>query len=104
MWTVALIGFCSKVFFAHRVDSIVLLHYLALAWLPITVIVPIMRSIPPDGAFWFVAGGIAYTTGTIFLSLDARVRYFHAVWHVCVIAGSVCHFLVIVDYTIPLIG
>ena len=102
MWAAALIGFCSKVFWRHRVDSTAVTHYLALGWLPITAIEPILQSLPTDGMIWCVAGGLCYTVGTVFLAFDTKVRYFHALWHLFVIAGSYCHFLVIVDYVIPL--
>lgn len=101
MWAVALTGFCSKVFWGHRVDSTAVTHYLALGWLPVTVIGPILRSLPTEGIMWCVAGGLCYTAGTVFLSFDTKVRYFHALWHLFVMAGSYCHFVVIVDYVIP---
>ncbi len=102
MWAVALVGFCSKVFWGHRVESTAVTHYLALGWLPVTVIEPILRSLPMDGILWCVAGGLCYTVGTVILTFDTKVRYFHALWHLFVMAGSYCHFLVIVDYVIPL--
>jgi hemolysin III len=102
MWTLAVAGFTSKVFWRHRVESTSIVHYLALGWLPIVVIVPILRSMPMDGIVWFAAGGLCYTIGTIFLALDERVRYFHAYWHLLVIAGSSCHYFVVLDYVIPL--
>ena len=99
-WTAALAGFCSKVFWGHRVESTAVTHYLALGWLPVLAVVPILRSMPTVGTIWIVAGGLCYTLGTVFLTLDSRVRYFHALWHLLVIAGSFCHYLVIV--AIPL--
>lgn len=101
MWILAIVGFTSKVFWRHQVESISIKHYLALGWLPALVIGPIFRSMPFDGAALFAAGGLCYTIGTIFLALDHRVRYFHALWHLLVIAGSTCHFFVVVSYVIP---
>jgi hemolysin III len=46
------------------------------------------------------AGGIAYTLGTIFYVLK-RVPYMHAVWHLFVLAGSICHFLAVMFYVLP---
>ena len=102
MWVAALIGFCSKVFWGHRVESTAVTHYLVLGWLPVTAIKPILQSLPTNDIIWCVAGGLCYTVGTVFLTFDTKVRYFHALWHLFVIAGSYCHFLVIVDYVIPL--
>lgn len=102
MWILAITGFTSKVFWRHRIESISIAHYLAMGWMPILVIVPIVRSLPMPGVIWFVVGGLCYTVGTIFLALDRRVRYFHALWHLLVIAGSGCHFYVVLDFVIPL--
>ena len=102
MWTMAIAGFTSKVFWRHRIESVSVIHYLALGWTPVLVIVPIIRSLPVTGIVWFAAGGMCYMIGTIFLALDERVRYFHTFWHLLVIAGSCCHFCVILDYVIPL--
>lgn len=101
MWLVALTGFCSKVFWKHRVESIAITHYLALGWLPITAIQPIFQSLPQAGLFWSVAGGLCYTTGIVFLVCDEKVPYFHAVWHLFVIAGSTCHFIAVIKYILP---
>jgi len=46
-------------------------------------------------------GGLCYTFGTLFLIFDHRVRHFHALWHLCVIAGSACHFFVILIFVAP---
>jgi len=102
MWTLALLGFTSKVFWRHQVEAISIKYYLALGWLPIVVVGPIFRSLPADGVVLFAGGGMCYTIGTIFLALDRRVRYFHALWHLLVIAGSMCHFFVVTAYVIPL--
>jgi hemolysin III len=100
MWVGAFVGFCSKVFWGYRVESTVVTHYLALGWLPVAATQPILRALSMDGIAWCIAGGLWYTVGTIFLALDTRVRYFHAVWHLFVIAGSYCHFVLINDYVI----
>ena len=102
MWIAAATGFCSKVFWRYRVESATVTHYLALGWLPVTTIEPIFASLPTEGIVLCVAGGLCYTVGTVFLIFDTKVRYFHALWHLFVITGSCCHFLVIVNYVIPL--
>jgi hemolysin III len=47
-------------------------------------------------------GGLCYTAGTVFLIFDNHVRHFHALWHLLVIAGSACHFFVILFFVAPL--
>jgi len=101
MWGAATVGFCSKVFWAHRVDSIIFLHYIALAWLPFILMAHVLQTMPAAGIIWVAAGGICYTLGIMVLVNDHRLPYLHAVWHLLVIAGSFCHFQVVVNYVLP---
>jgi len=66
-----------------------------LGWLPVVAIKPIVEIVPANVLGWVLAGGLLYTLGTLFLMRDDRVRYFHAAWHVLVIAGSACHYYAI---------
>jgi hemolysin III len=100
MWVLAIIGFTAKVFFAHRVYSVSVAAPSLLGWVTI-VSVPTLLHSAPAGAFGLIiSGGVCYTVGTLFLIYDARVRHFHAVWHLCVIAGSTCHFCGILNYVL----
>lgn len=101
MWAIALLGFASKVFARHRIDSVSLGLYLVLGWLPIVAARPLLERVPAEGLWWIVAGGLSYTAGTVFLRLDTRYRYFHAIWHVLVIAGSLCHYAGVLWYVVP---
>jgi hemolysin III len=98
IWAIALWGFLSKVVFSHRVESVSLWPCILLGWMP-TVSVPALAGIVPFAAFWWMLiGGLCYTLGTLFLRYDYKVRHFHAVWHLFVIAGSTCHFLAILAF------
>jgi hemolysin III len=100
MWSVALFGFVAKVFFAHRVEAISLVSYVVLGWMP-AIATPALLQTLPLGALWcMLLGGVCYTLGTLFLMNDHRIRHFHAVWHLCVIAGSACHFLGILMFVV----
>jgi hemolysin III len=100
IWAVAIAGFIAKLFFAHRVDSISLTSYIVLGWMPMIAAPSLMRILPLGAFWWMVGGGACYTIGTLFLTFDQRVRHFHAVWHLCVIAGSVCHFVGILVFVV----
>lgn len=101
MWGMALAGFISKVFFAHRVDSVSVLSCVLMGWMPCTTI-PAFSGVLPSECLWLMlAGGLAYTIGTLFLVNDARHWFFHATWHLFVIAGSTFHFLAIYWYAVP---
>jgi hemolysin III len=95
LWTGAFAGFFSKVLFAHRVDTASIWSYVVLGVLPTITIPWLWPMVPAGTAAWMFVGGMFYLLGTIFLINDARVRHFHAVWHLLVIAGSVCHFMAI---------
>jgi hemolysin III len=100
MWMVALTGFVAKVFFAHEVHAVPVKTYIVLGWMPI-VALPSLYFATPAGAFdSIIAGGVFYSLGTFFLIRDDRVRHFHAIWHLCVMAGSACHFLGIYAYVV----
>jgi len=101
MWAIALFGCISKVFLAHRVNRVAIWIYIALGWMPIAT-APSLVGIVPDTALWLMLiGGLCYTLGTAFLIFDNRVRHFHALWHLFVIAGSSCHFFAIRLYVAP---
>jgi hemolysin III len=93
VWAVATIGMIAKVLdrLAHPGWSTGL--YVALGWMAVVAIEPMLERIATDGLLLIVAGGLAYTVGAVFFHLDHRVRYAHFVWHLFVIAGSTCHFL-----------
>ena len=93
IWTMAIAGFVSKVFFAHRVDFVSVTPYVLLGWMPAMGAPTIVQTMPLPIFLWMVFGGVCYTIGTLFLIYDDRIRHFHAVWHLFVIAGSACHFV-----------
>ncbi len=97
VWGVTIAGIIFKVWFAGRFRLLSTLLYIALGWLCVVAIRPMMASVPPAGLVWLLAGGVAYTGGTVFY-LWRGLRYHHAIWHVFVLTGSFCHFVAIYDY------
>lgn len=95
VWVAAAIGFHSKVFVEHRVNSIGTISYLMLGWVPAMGLV---GKVPGNVLFWMAAGGILYTFGVAFLMNDRRWRYLHAAWHVSVVLAAACHFWAIYRY------
>jgi len=74
--------------------------YLIQGWLVIFVARSLVHAIGWQGTLWLAAGGLAYTLGVVFFALD-RIRYFHAAWHIFVLAGSIAHYFAILFYVIP---
>jgi hemolysin III len=97
VWGVSIIGIVLKVFYAGRFKLISTLLYLALGWMAMIAIKPMMANVPTTGLLWLLAGGGAYSIGTIFY-MWRKVPYHHAIWHLFVICGTVCHFKSIYSY------
>jgi hemolysin III len=91
-WTLALFGVVMKTTrgpLRHRKLAMTL--YLGTGWLALIFIRPLALTIPWSAVMWLIAGGIAYTTGTLFFA-NERLRYAHFAWHLFVLAGTSCHF------------
>jgi hemolysin III len=97
-WGLAAVGVALRAFtrFEHAALSTGL--YLAMGWLVLIAVVPLVERIPVTGVALLVAGGVAYTAGVVFFVLDSRVRYAHAIWHLFVIAGTGFHFFAVLGY------
>ncbi len=90
IWGLAVVGIALKLVFIGRFKLLSTGVYVGMGWLVLVAIVPLIQNLDPVTLIWLVAGGVAYTAGTPFYH-NSRVRYAHAIWHVFVIAGSVCH-------------
>jgi hemolysin III len=89
IWGLAVIGVVFKLFFTGRFQRISTLVYIAMGWLALVAIGPLMRALDTTTLAWLVAGGVTYTLGTLFYM--SRRPYAHAIWHLFVLGGSVCH-------------
>jgi len=92
IWTLALFGVFMKATrgtLRHRKLSMTL--YLGTGWLGLVFIRPLALVIPWSAVLWLIAGGIAYTAGTLFFA-NERLRYAHFIWHLFVLTGTCCHF------------
>jgi hemolysin III len=89
IWGLAVVGIALKLLFIGRFRVVSTLTYVGMGWLVLLAVGPLVRALPVPTLVWLLAGGIAYTAGTPFY--HGRVRYTHAIWHVFVAAGSVCH-------------
>ncbi|MDH4140620.1 MAG: hemolysin III family protein [Coriobacteriia bacterium] len=99
VWALAAAGIAVEVAWAYRPRWVSVLVYLGMGWLVLLAVRPLMENLPPAGLWLLVAGGLAYTIGTVFY-VFRRVPYFHAVWHAFVLVGSICHYLAVVLFVI----
>jgi hemolysin III len=97
VWGLAVLGIVQELFASTRPRCPTLLLYLAMGWVALVAIRPIVAHVPLAGLALLLAGGTAYTVGIVFYSIE-RVRYFHAVWHLFVLAGTAFHFFAVMNY------
>lgn len=96
IWTLALAGVIFKLFYTGRFKLLSTIIYIAMGWLVIVAIKPLLTSLDPWTLGWLLAGGLFYTLGTFFYHRES-IRYSHAIWHLFVIAGSVCHYVAVTE-------
>jgi hemolysin III len=101
VWLLTVLGIIFKVFFIHRFKILSTLAYILMGWLIVLAIKPIFNALPGEGMVWLISGGLAYTLGTIFYAWK-KLPFNHAIWHMFVLAGSVCHFITVLFYVVPL--
>ena|SRR5690554_1124319 len=94
VWGIALFGIISKVFWINKFSILSTLLYIAMGWLVVVAVKPLLVALSETSIIFLIIGGLLYTIGTIFYALK-QVKYAHAVWHLFVLAGSVCHFFTI---------
>jgi hemolysin III len=99
-WGIAVAGIVFRLVFGTRHRAVAVASYVALGWLCVVAIKPMLTLIPAGALAWLVAGGVAYTSGVFFFA-SKRVRHGHAIWHLFVLCGSVCHYLAVVLYVVP---
>jgi len=94
VWALAIGGTVLKLFFTGRFRVLSTLIYLFMGWIVMVAIKPLAEALPRGSLIMLFAGGLAYSLGTVFY-LWKRLPYHHAVWHLFVLAGSICHFFAV---------
>jgi hemolysin III len=92
-WTIAAIGVVLKLFLTGRFKGISTIVYVAMGWMALLGIKPMLAKVPMPTLLWLLAGGLAYTLGTLFYM--SKRRHAHAIWHGFVLLGSTCHFVAV---------
>lgn len=101
IWGLAVIGILYKAFFINKHAVISTLFYLAMGWMIVFSIKDLLQNLPLNGIIFLAAGGLSYTLGMVFYAgRDKLLR--HAVWHLFVLGGSICHFFSILYYVLPM--
>ncbi|MEM9422191.1 MAG: hemolysin III family protein, partial [Pseudomonadota bacterium] len=105
VWAMAALGVVMK-FVAHyasqmrRYDWISLASYVGMGWVGVFVMHQLLSGLPLPGFLWLLAGGLCFTVGAAFYAWKSQ-RYTHTIFHLFVLAGSICHFISIYGFVLP---
>ena len=100
IWTIAILGIVFKILFVYHFPKMSTICYLIMGWLALVAIEPLRKALPPEGLKWLIYGGACYTVGILFY-VWKKLLFSHAIWHIFVIAGCLCHFIAIFFYVLP---
>ncbi len=100
VWATGISGVIFKIFFINRFKPLSLAIYIGMGWLGIIALKPLLSALPVGGMIWLGIGGLAYLLGVIFYLWEG-IPFNHAIWHLFVLGGSVCHFFSILFYVLP---
>ena len=93
VWALAVVGIVQEFWLARGGRRASLAIYVLMGWLAVVALSPLFEALGWKGMAWVLGGGLAYTAGIVFYLYDERVRHFHGIWHLFVMAGSAAHFV-----------
>lgn len=97
IWTLAITGIILKIISLERMKRFSVFLYIAMGWLVIIAVKPMLTTVPKGLFLWLLIGGIIYTLGVVFYS-NRKIPFNHGIWHLFVLAGSAAHFIGILLY------
>jgi hemolysin III len=103
VWGLALAGILFRVLFGTRYRPVAVASYVMLGWLCVVAVKPILEHVPLGALAWIAAGGLTYTMGVFFFAAK-RIPHHHAIWHLFVLGGSICHYVAVLLYVLPTRG
>jgi len=99
-WTLVLMGFIFKLFYTGKYEIISILIYIIMGWMVVFKWDNLTNVMSVSAFNLLLTGGLIYTIGIFFYLFDSKIKYFHFVWHLFVITGSILHYIVIFKYVI----
>lgn len=100
VWGLAVIGIVLDIF-THRGNRIIqLLIYLIMGWIVLVALKPLLNELSGWGFTWLLCGGLLFTIGVVFFVFDQKVKHFHGIWHLFVLAGAAMHYLTILLFVL----
>lgn len=100
VWCLAILGMVLDAFPQNGRRVLPVIIYIFMGWIILVALKPLLQALPLMGFVWLLLGGVFYTMGIVFYALDERVRHFHGVWHLFVLAGSLSHYFTVLFYVV----
>lgn len=97
-WGLAALGIAQELTLGRRTRIVSMTLYVLMGWLALVAIHPLIHALPAAGTAWLLTGGIIYSAGIYFFINDERIRHGHGIWHLFVLAGSLCQFVSVARY------
>ncbi|RMH00698.1 MAG: hemolysin III family protein [Chloroflexi bacterium] len=97
VWGLAILGVVYKIVMIHKFERLSTAVYVLMGWMGVVAFREALAALPTYVLVWIAAGGVFYTIGVIFYAWR-RLPYNHAIWHLFVVAGSVCHYVAVLGY------
>lgn len=99
VWAAAIAGIIFKLYFTGRFERVSTIAYVLMGLVVLVAIKPLIDRLPLPGLYWLIAGGASYIVGAVFY-MQRKIQFQHAIFHVLVLVGSICHYWAIYEYVI----
>jgi len=99
-WGMAAVGIVQEFIFGKGARILSVVIYVGMGWMGVFLVSPLATGLGARGLGLLIAGGVLYTGGIVFYFYDERIRHFHGIWHLFVLAGSFAHFMAVLLYVV----
>ena len=100
IWGLAALGITLKITLGPKYKKLSVATYLIMGWMIVFASRELIANLSSEGLYWLIAGGLSYTIGVVFY-LWKKLPFNHAIWHLFVLGGSLCHFFAILFHVLP---
>jgi len=100
IWGLAFLGILQEILIGKKTRALSLVIYTLMGWLIVVATNPMFEKLPTEAIYWLFAGGLFYTLGIFVFIVDEKIKHGHGIWHLFVLAGTVCHFACLIGYVV----
>jgi hemolysin III len=105
VWFITLLGIFIKIFWINAPSWVSAGLYIAMGWMSVLILTPLINKMPYGGMMWLIIGGFLYTVGGLIYGFKKpKINFayfgFHELFHLFVLAGTFCHFMMMYLYIV----